>query len=85
MESQQDLSMIREVPIQQIVNYACIFLTHSLPNMRDREKLDDVVLFSDRQMGRLLEYFFNWLTQKRYLSVKIKMNERYFREAGRHC
>lgn len=48
--------------------------------MRAKEKLEDIILFNDRQMGLLLEYFFNWLTQKKYLAVKIKMNERYFRE-----
>lgn len=29
-------------------------------------------------MAKLIELFFGWLTQKKYLAVKVKINDRYF-------
>lgn len=62
------------------MNYANDFLLHALPEFRAEENLGDLPIFQQREMAKLLEYFFNWLTQKKYLSVKVKLNEKFFVE-----
>jgi hypothetical protein len=69
---------IKEEPIQNIVYYANDFLTKILPEFRTSENLEDLQIFTEKDMAKLLEYFFNWLTQKKYLTVKVRLNERYF-------
>lgn len=31
-------------------------------------------------MAKLIEFFYNWLTMKKYLAVKVKVDNKYFEE-----
>jgi hypothetical protein len=56
------------------VYYANDFLTKILPEFRTSEHLEELQVFSEKEMAKLLEFFFNWLTQKKYLAVKVRLN-----------
>jgi hypothetical protein len=45
-----------------------------LPEFKAKENLEGLAIFEEKEMGSLLEYFYNWLTQKKYLNVKVKRN-----------
>jgi hypothetical protein len=74
----QNVESLKEEPIQKIVEYVNLFLLYTLPEFRETEKVNDFKIFSEHVMARLLELFYNWLTMKKYLAVKIKMNKKFF-------
>ena len=39
--------------------------------------MEGVALFADGALSRLVELFFNWLTNKKYLGVKVRINDKY--------
>ena len=48
-----------------------------LPTFRSKHKLEAVALFGESSMARLVELFFNWLTMKKYLDCKVRINSKY--------
>ena len=53
------------------------FMLQHIPRYRKEMELEGVALFSDKNILRLIELFFNWLTHKKYLNHKIRINEHY--------
>ena len=39
--------------------------------------LAEVPLFKTPNIAKLIEHFFNWLTNKKYLAYKIKINDNF--------
>ena len=39
--------------------------------------LAEVLLFKTPNIAKLIEHFFNWLTNKKYLAYKIKINDNF--------
>lgn len=48
-----------------------------LPRYRKEYELDKVPLFLNNNAAKLIEHFFIWLTNKKYLCYKIRINESY--------
>jgi hypothetical protein len=48
-----------------------------IPRYRREFELERVPLFGNANVARLTEHFFNWLTNKKYLSCKLRVNEQY--------
>ena len=47
------------------------------PKFRKEYELEKVPLFNNKNLAQLIELFFNWLTNKKYLGHKVKINENY--------
>jgi hypothetical protein len=48
-----------------------------VPKYREEYQLEKVPLFSNSNVARLIELFFNWLTNKKYLGHRVKINEKF--------
>ena len=66
---------VEREPIRNIVNIINTFMLKHVPRYRTDFQLEKVPLFSNANISRLIEHFFNWLTNKKYLSFKLKINE----------
>lgn len=53
------------------------FMMKLLPRYRKEYELDKVPLFLNNNAAKLIEHFFIWLTNKKYLCYKIRINESY--------
>jgi len=45
-----------------------------IPKYRKEFELDKVPLFCNANVAKLIEHFFNWLTNKKYLCCKLRIN-----------
>lgn len=52
-------------------------MLHYVPKYRKSLELESVPLFQDKKMVKLIELFFNWLMNKKYLAHKVKINDSY--------
>lgn len=64
-------------PIKNIINIINPFMIKFLPKYRKEHDLDKVPLFANNNVTKLVEHFFAWLTNKKYLAFKIRVNEQY--------
>jgi hypothetical protein len=66
---------VEREPIRNIVNIINPFMLRQVPRYRTEFQLEKVPLFSNNNISRLIEHFFNWLTNKKYLCFKVKIND----------
>jgi hypothetical protein len=64
-------------PIRNIVNIINSFMVKSVPKYRIDYQLEQITLFSNPNIARLIEHFFNWLTNKKYLCHRIRINDNF--------
>ena len=47
------------------------------PKYKKEYALEKVHLFTNPNLAKLIELFFTWLTNRKYLCFKLKINEKY--------
>ena len=50
-------------------------MTKFLPKYKMEYEFEKIPLFYSHNAAKLIEHFFAWLTNKKYLAFKIKINE----------
>jgi len=57
-----------------LVHIINIFMLQYVPKYREEFELGKAHLFSNSNIAKLIELFFNWLTNKKYLAHKVRIN-----------
>jgi hypothetical protein len=68
---------VEKEQVGELVNIVNVFMMKYVPKYREEFELEKVPLFSNTNIARLIELFFNWLTNKKYLAHKVRINESY--------
>lgn len=63
--------------IRNIVGLVNPFLMKKIPKYRQEYQLEQAPLFYNSNVAKLIELFFNWLTNKKYLGHRVKINDKY--------
>lgn len=63
--------------IRNIINIINPFMTKFLPKYKKEYDFEKIPLFFGGNAAKLIEHFFTWLTNKKYLAFKIKINENF--------
>lgn len=60
-----------------LISVINVFMVKYMPRLREEYELEKVPLFNSGNMAKLIELFFNWLTNKKYLAHKVRINQQY--------
>lgn len=68
---------VQDESIKNIVNLVNKFYLHNVPKYKMEYGLESVSLFKNANCAKLIELFCNWLTMRKYISNKIRVDEQY--------
>jgi hypothetical protein len=60
--------------IRDVINVINGFMMKKMPKYRKEYELQRVPLFSSKNVAKLIELFFDWLTNKKYLCHRVRIN-----------
>jgi hypothetical protein len=63
--------------IRNIVTIINPFMTKFLPKYKVEYDFEKIPLFFSSNAAKLVEHFFTWLTNKKYLAYKVRINENF--------
>jgi hypothetical protein len=61
--------------IRNVINIINPFMTRFLPRYKKEYDFEKIPLFYANNAAKLMEHFFTWLTNKKYLAYKIRIND----------
>ncbi len=66
---------MKQQPIRNVVNFINIFILNYYPKYYEEYDLKGMTFFMPENIKKFMELFFNWLTIKKYICYKVKINQ----------